>query len=79
MARLDAELLQNFIACILKGYKGFAIVVSAVLALVLLDYGGFSFDVLQTRDEVVQKSVLGFSVLVRHGNYCLQCYFCSKY
>ena len=43
--------LQYLIECILKGCKGFAIVVSAVLALVLLDYGGVSFDVLQTRDE----------------------------
>ena len=30
--------MQYFIACILKGYKGVAIVASAVFVLVLLDY-----------------------------------------
>ena len=35
---MEAELLQFLIACIIKGCKGVAIVVSAVLVLVLLDY-----------------------------------------
>ena len=38
VAWLESEPLQYLIACILKGCKGVAIIISAVLVLVLLDY-----------------------------------------